>query len=202
MVGYGMTEAAPLLAYAGPDTYVPGSCGRPVDYSEVRIDSEDPEHIAGEIQARGMNICSGYFKNEEASATAFTEDGWLRTGDLGIMDAQKNIFIRGRSKSMILSANGQNIYPEELEAIINQQPYVLESVVVDRSSKLVALVVLDQEAIKKAKLDAEAVSDIPETLRVTANRNLPAYSQITKVEVMSTPFEKTPKMSIKRFMYK
>ena len=202
MVGYGMTEAAPLLAYAGPDTYVPGSCGRPVDYSEVRIESEDPEHIAGEIQARGMNICSGYFKNEEASATAFTEDGWLRTGDLGIMDAQKNIFIRGRSKSMILSANGQNIYPEELEAIINQQPYVLESVVVDRSSKLVALVVLDQEAIKKAKLDAEAVSDIPETLRVTANRNLPAYSQITKVEVMSTPFEKTPKMSIKRFMYK
>lgn len=202
LVGYGMTEACPLLAYEDPDKYVPGSCGKPVSCSEVRIDSEDPQHVAGEIQARGRNICLGYFKNPEASANAFTDDGFLRTGDLGIMDSEGNIFIKGRSKTMILSANGQNIYPEEVEAIVNNLDYVAESVVVDRSSKLVALVYLDQEAIKKAKLDDEAISDIPERVRVESNRQLPSYSQITKVEVVLAPFEKTPKMSIKRFMYK
>ena len=202
MVGYGMTEACPLLAYETPSKFVAGSCGKPVDCAEVRIDSEDPQHIAGEIQAKGRNICLGYFKNEEASANAFTDDGFLRTGDLGIMDKDGNIFIKGRSKSMILSANGQNIYPEELEAIINAMDYVAESVVLDRSSKLVALLYLDDAAIKKAGLDDEAVADIPENIRVAANRQLPAYSQIAKVEVVTVPFEKTPKMSIKRFLYK
>lgn len=168
----------------------------------MRIDSEDPQHIAGEILARGTNICSGYFKNPEASENAFTEDGFLRTGDLGIMDKEGNIFIKGRSKNMILSANGQNIYPEEVEAVINSQSYVAESVVVDRSSRLVALVYLDDAAIKKAGLDDEAVSDIPETVRVNSNRVLPLYSQITKVEIVTEPFIKTPKMSIKRFLYK
>ena len=202
MVGYGMTEACPLLAYEDPSRFVMGSCGKAVDCAEVRIDSEDPQHIAGEIQARGRNICVGYFKNPEASANAFTDDGFLRTGDLGIMDSKGNIFIKGRSKSLILSANGQNIYPEEIEAIINGMDYVAESLVVDRASKLVAMVYLDEAAIKKSGLDAETVADIPENVRVCANRQLPMYSQIAKVEVVAAPFEKTPKMSIKRFLYK
>lgn len=201
-VGYGMTEAAPLLAYEHWNFYAPGSCGKPVDCALVRIDSEDPEHIAGEIQAKGTNICSGYYKYPEADSSVFTADGWLHTGDLGTIDADGNVFIRGRSKSMILSANGQNIYPEEVEAVVNTRPFVAESVVVDRSTKLVALVYLDADAIRKAGLDDEAISDIPERVRVEANRHLPAYSKITKVEVVTAPFEKTPKMSIKRFLYK
>lgn len=201
-VGYGMTEATPLLAYEACTSYVPGSCGRSVDCAIVRIDSEDPQHVVGEIQAKGDNICIGYYKNPEATAAAFTEDGFLKTGDLGIIDAHGNIFIRGRSKSMILSANGQNIYPEEVEAVVNNQDYVVESVVVDRASKLVALVYLDAEAMKKAGLDEETVADLHETIRINANKALPSYSQLQKVEVVDKPFEKTPKMSIKRFMYK
>lgn len=201
-VGYGMTEAAPLLAYSRPEKYVPTSCGHYVDFATVRIDSIDPENVPGEIQAKGMNICSGYFNNPEASANAFTEDGYLHTGDLGVMDKNGNVFIKGRSKSMILSANGQNIYPEELEAVLNSQPFVVESVVVDRKTKLVALLYLDAEGMKKAGLGPAQVSDIPETIRVAANKVLPSYSQIAKVELMSQPFEKTPKMSIKRFLYK
>jgi len=202
LVGYGMTEACPLLAYEHWTKYVAGSCGKCVDVAEVRIDSEDPQHVVGEIQARGENIMTGYFKNPEATANAFTEDGWLKTGDLGVIDAEGNIFIRGRSKNMILGPSGQNIYPEEIEAIVNNQDYVVESVVVDRGGKLVALVFLDEQAIAKALLDAEAKSDIPENIRVGANRQLPSYSQLSKVELMSQPFEKTPKMSIKRFLYK
>ncbi len=201
-VGYGMTEAAPLLAYEACTSYVPGSCGRSVDCAIVRIDSEDPQHVVGEIQAKGDNVCIGYYKNPEATAAAFTEDGFLKTGDLGIIDANGNIFIRGRSKSMILSANGQNIYPEEVEAVVNNQDYVVESVVVDRAGKLVALVYLDEDAMKKAVLDEETVADLHETIRINANKALPSYSQLQKVEVVDKPFEKTPKMSIKRFMYK
>ena len=202
LVGYGMTEACPLLAYEHWTKYVAGSCGKCVDVAEVRIDSEDPQHVVGEIQARGENIMIGYYKNPEATANAFTEDGWLKTGDLGVIDAEGNIFIRGRSKNMILGPSGQNIYPEEIEAIVNNQPYVIESVVVDRGGKLVALVFTDEQAIAKALLDAEAKSNIPENIRLGANRQLPAYSQIYKVELQAQPFEKTPKMSIKRFLYK
>lgn len=201
-VGYGMTEAAPLLAYEDWKSFKLGSCGKAVAGCEVRIDSEDPQHIAGEIQARGTNICSGYFENPDANRNAFTEDGFLKTGDLGIIDKDGNIFIKGRSKNMILSANGQNIYPEEVETIVNSQAYVAESVVVDRNSRLVALIYLDKDAIRKGNLDEEAVSDIPETVRIASNRVLPSYSQIAKVEVVLAPFEKTPKMSIKRFLYK
>ena len=201
-VGYGMTEACPLLAYELPSRYVAGSCGKPVDCAVVRIASDDPHNVVGEIQAKGENICLGYFKNPEASANAFTEDGFLRTGDLGIIDNDGNLFIRGRSKNMILGPSGQNIYPEEIEAIVNNQDYVLETVVVDRGGKLVALVFLDEQAIAKALLDPEAVSEIPENIRGGANKKLPAYSQLTKVEIVKEPFEKTPKMSIKRFMYK
>ncbi len=202
LVGYGMTEACPLLAYEHWTKYVAGSCGKCVDVAEVRIDSEDPQHVVGEIQARGENIMIGYYKNPEATANAFTEDGWLKTGDLGIIDAEGNIFIRGRSKNMILGPSGQNIYPEEIEAVVNNQDYVIESVVVDRGGKLVALVFLDEQAIAKALLDVEARSNIPENIRAGANRQLPPYSQIAKVELQAQPFEKTPKMSIKRFLYK
>ncbi|MBQ4388777.1 MAG: AMP-binding protein [Bacteroidales bacterium] len=202
LVGYGMTEACPLLAYEHWTKYVPGSCGKAVDVAEVRIDSDDPHHTVGEIQARGENITIGYYKNEEATANAFTEDGWLRTGDLGIMDADGNIFIRGRSKNMILGPSGQNIYPEELEAVVNNQPYVMESVVVERGGKLVALVFLDEQAVATALLDAEAKAEIPDNIRMGANRQLPNYSQLAKVELMDKPFEKTPKMSIRRFLYK
>ncbi|MBQ9583005.1 MAG: AMP-binding protein [Bacteroidales bacterium] len=200
-VGYGMTEAAPLLAYAQPQEFVPGSCGMKVDSAQVRIDSEDPEHIPGEIQAKGTNICSGYFNNPEASENAFTEDGFLRTGDLGVMDAKGNIFIKGRSKTMILSANGQNIYPEEIEASINSMEFVSESLVVDRASKLTAIVRFDQEQIKAKGLSALDVHDLPEKIRVMINRIMPSYSQISKVEEKRDTFDKTPKGSIKRFLY-
>ena len=200
-VGYGMTEAAPLLAFRCWWEYAPGSCGQAVDCAEVRIDSEDPRGIAGEILAKGTNICSGYYKYPEADSAVFTADGYLHTGDLGTIDKDGNIFIRGRSKTMFLSANGQNIYPEELEAVINSRPYVAESVVVDRGGKLVALVFLDQKAIDDAKLTPETVSDIPEDIRRSSNKKLPGYSQIAKVEIVTAPFEKTPKMSIKRFLY-
>lgn len=201
-IGYGMTEAAPLLAYEDWDKFAVRSCGKVVTNCEVRIDSDDPQHTVGEIQARGLNIMSGYYKNPEATKAAFTEDGWLNTGDLGVIDAEGNIFIKGRSKNMILSSNGQNIYPEEIEAAVNNQPYVLESVVVDRASKLVALVYLDDKKIAADNLDEEAVSELISDLMNNVNKSLPSYSKITKVERVSEPFAKTPKMSIKRFLYK
>ena len=194
-----MTEAAPLMAYEDWWEFAPKSCGKPIDTVEVRIDSEDPYTKVGEIQARGTNIMSGYYKNEEATKAAFTEDGWMRTGDLGLLDKKGNIFIKGRSKNMILSANGQNIYPEEIEAAINNQPYVVESVVVDRKASLVGLIYLDKEKMAGEGVELEAHIEF---VRAEVNKSMPSYSKIAKIEVMDTPFEKTPKMSIKRFMYK
>jgi long-chain acyl-CoA synthetase len=195
-VGYGMTEACPLIAYEWWTDFAPGSCGKPVH--EVRIDSSDPQHIPGEIQARGANLTIGYYKNPEANALAFTEDGWFRTGDLGVMDSKRNVFIRGRIKSMILSSSGQNIYPEEIESVLSCNQYVSESVVVDRDGKIVALVYLEipEDA------DPEDLENLPEKIADEANRSLPKYSQIAKVEIVDKPFEKTPKMSIKRYLYK
>ena len=198
-VGYGMTEAAPLLAYEDWWDFASKSCGKAVDSVEVRIDSEDPRTKVGEIQARGNSIMSGYYKNDEATAAAFTEDGWMRTGDLGVVDAVGNIYIKGRSKNMILSANGQNIYPEEIEAVINNQDYVIESVVVDRGASLVALVYVDGDKLTADGLNLDEQMTL---MRTAVNAEMPAYSKISKVEVMDQPFEKTPKMSIKRFMYK
>ena len=198
-VGYGMTEAAPLMAYEDWWEFAPKSCGKAVDTVEVRIDSEDPYKKVGEIQARGVNIMSGYYKNEEATAAAFTADGWMRTGDLGLLDKKGNIFIKGRSKNMILSANGQNIFPEEIEAVINNQPYVIESVVVDRKHSLVGLVYIDKDKLQADGLDFEVQMAL---IKSEVNKSMPAYSKIAKIEVMDSPFEKTPKMSIKRFMYK
>ena len=198
-VGYGMTEAAPLMAYEDWYDFAAKSCGKPIDTIEVRIDSEDPYNKVGEIQARGMNVMSGYFKNEEATNAAFTEDGWMRTGDLGVIDKKGNIFIKGRSKNMILSANGQNIYPEEIEAVVNNQPYVIESVVINRGASLVALVFTDSDKMKAENIDTEIFK---KSIMVEVNKSMPAYSKINTVEIMDKPFEKTPKMSIKRFMYK
>ena len=198
-VGYGMTEAAPLMAYEDWWEFVSKSCGKAVDSVQVRIDSEDPYNKVGEIQAKGISLMSGYYKNEEATKAAFTEDGWMRTGDLGVLDAAGNIFIRGRSKNMILSANGQNIYPEEIEAVVNNQPYILESVVVDRGASLVALVYVDKEKLAADGFDLDVKML---ELKTEVNKSMPSYSKITKVEVMDQPFEKTPKMSIKRFLYK
>ena len=198
-VGYGMTEAAPLMAYEDWWEFVSKSCGKAIDTVEVRIDSEDPYTKVGEIQARGMNIMSGYYKNEEATKAAFTEDGWMRTGDLGLLDKKGNIFIKGRSKNMILSANGQNIYPEEIEAAVNNQPYIIESVVVNRGARLVALVYADAEKAKAEGTDMEAYKAV---LMAEVNKSMPSYSKVNAVEYMDQPFEKTPKMSIKRFMYK
>lgn len=200
-VGYGMTEAAPLIAYRHTSEFVQSSCGKYLDCEEVRIDSAEPAKVPGEIQAKGRNICAGYFKNPEATKALFTEDGWLRTGDLGVMDEDGNIFIKGRSKNMILSANGQNIFPEELEAVINSQDYIIESLVVDRKTKLVGLIYLDVEAMKKAGLDEATIAGYPEGIRKVCNKIFPTYSQLAAVEVVDKPFEKTPKMSIKRFLY-
>ena len=194
-VGYGMTEACPLLGYEWWTEFVPGSCGKPIH--ELRIDSEDPENIPGEIQARGRNLTIGYYKNPEATEASFTEDGWFRTGDLGVIDKDGNIFIRGRIKSMILNSSGQNIYPEEVEAVLSNCEYVDECLVVDRNGKIVALVYSDLPK----DMDEETRAAIPGNIRDAANKSLPAYSKISKVEMVNAPFEKTPKMSIKRFLY-
>lgn len=198
-VGYGMTECAPLLSYAAWDTFKAGSCGRAVDGLELRIDSENPHKRVGEIQAKGPNVMVGYYKNKEATKAAFTEDGFLRTGDLGIIDKQGNVFIKGRSKCMILTASGQNIYPEEVEAVLNNLPHVAESLVVERNKHLVALVSLtaDDLALDEATITAEL-----EQTRVEANTLLPSYSQIAKIEIIREGFAHTPKHSIKRFLYK
>ena len=195
-VGYGMTEACPLLGYEWWTNFVPGSCGKPVH--EVRIDSEDPHHVPGEIQARGRNLTIGYYKNPEATAAAFTQDGWFRTGDLGVMDEKGNIFIRGRIKSMILNSSGQNIYPEEVEAVLSNCPNVDECLVVDRDGKITALVYTEHPT----DMDEATRATIPGQIREAANKSLPAYSKIAKVEMMNEPFEKTPKKTIKRFLYK
>jgi long-chain acyl-CoA synthetase len=195
-VGYGMTEACPLLGYEWWTKFVPGSCGKPVH--EVRIDSEDPHHIPGEIQAKGPNLTIGYYKNPEATEAAFTEDGWFRTGDLGVMDEKGNIFIRGRIKSMILNSSGQNIYPEEVEAVLANCQYVDECLVVDRDGKITALIYTEFPE----DMDEETKAAIPGQIREAANKSLPSYSKIAKVEMMKEPFEKTPKKTIKRFLYK
>lgn len=197
-VGYGMTECAPLVAYQHWTTFKPGSCGRIVTLNEIRVDSSDPQKVVGELQVRGANVMMGYYKNEEATAAVFTEDGWLRTGDLGVIDAQGNIFIRGRSKCMILSANGQNIYPEEIEAKLNTMPYVGESLIVERDKRLVALVAPHEEQLKGA---TEPVEVLLEQTRQLANAELPKYSQIAQIEIIEGGFVHTPKHSIKRHLY-
>lgn len=200
-VGYGMTECGPLIGYRDPSTFKARSCGETVHRMEVRIDSKDPQNIVGEIQARGDNVMLGYYKNPDATSATFTDDGWLKTGDLGVVDNDGNIFIKGRSKSMILSANGQNIYPEEIEDKLNNLPLVAESIVVDREKKLVALVVPDYEKAAAESIEGDSLVKLMEENRNKLNDMLPIYSRITKFELREEAFEKTPKRSIKRFMY-
>ena len=201
-VGYGMTECAPLVTYEDWYKYVYRSCGKGIVGMEMRIDSEDPATKEGELQLRGVNVMMGYCKNPEASKEAFTEDGWMRTGDLGIIDKEGNLFLRGRSKNMLLSPNGQNIYPEEIEDKLNSLPLVSESVVVDREHKLVALVYSDPSLAKAEVLQGKTVEQVMKENVAKLNKMLPNYSQVTAIELVEKEFEKTPKRSIKRFMYK
>ena len=201
-VGYGATECAPIISYADYKTFVPGSCGRPVVHMEVKIDSHDSENVPGEILARGLNVMLGYYKNEEATQNTLDKEGWYHTGDLGTMDAEGNIFIKGRSKNMLLSSNGQNIYPEEIEDQLNSLPMVMESVVVQRGDKLAALVHPDFEEAKTMGLSTDDLQKLMEENRATINTELPAYSKITEIEIHEDEFEKTPKKSIKRYLYK
>lgn len=198
-VGYGMTECGPLICYSDWHSFAEGSCGRVVDRMELRIDSSDPEHEAGEIQVRGDNVMLGYYKNTEATDAAFTEDGWLRTGDMGVVDADGNLYIRGRCKSMILGPSGQNIYPEEIEECLNAMPLVAESLVVGRRNGIVALVVADVDASRRTG-DAEVGRVMAENLKAL-NATLPAYSRVASIELRAEEFEKTPKQSIKRYLY-
>ncbi|MCK9626589.1 MAG: AMP-binding protein [Bacteroidales bacterium] len=201
-VGYGMTECGPILGYEDWRKFKKKSCGKAVHRVEVRVDSDDPQNIVGEIHVRGDNVMEGYYKNPEATKAAFTEDGWMRTGDLGLIDKEGNIFIKGRSKNMILSANGQNIYPEEIEDKLNSQPYVVESIVVERDKKIVALVFPDLDRVSQESLDENDLAKLMEDNRIKLNLALPLYSRIAKIELLKEAFEKTPKRSIKRFMYK
>ncbi|HHT34171.1 MAG: AMP-binding protein [Proteiniphilum sp.] len=200
-VGYGMTECAPLISYDHHYDFVPTSCGQVLEgIMEARIDSPDPEKIPGEIQVRGENVMKGYYKNPEATSAAFTDDGWLKTGDSGIMLGNR-LFIKGRIKSMLLTANGQNVYPEEIESRLNNLPYVADSLVVLRKFRLVALVYPDMAAISTNQVTPEKLALIMRDNLVTLNKSVAGYEKISTIELVDSEFEKTPKKSIKRFLY-
>ena len=199
-VGYGMTECGPIICYADWKNHKLGSCGKAVPRMEVKIDSPDETKITGEILVKGANVMMGYYKNEEATKAVFTEDGWLRTGDLGIKDKDGNVYIKGRSKNMILGASGQNIYPEEIEDLLNSMELVNESLVKEENGKLVALVYLDQDYLdtKNITLSQE---EIKNQIKTQANQVLSAYEQLSAIYLQEEEFEKTPKRSIKRYIY-
>ena len=202
-VGYGMTECGPLLSYKRWQDFVIRSCGAVAHPGvEIRIDSSNPSKIPGEIQAKGASVMDGYYKNPEATNATFTSDGWLKTGDMGLMDKKENIFIKGRCKNMILTANGQNVYPEEIEDLVNQLPMVAESLVIGRKHGLVALIVPNPDAVKEAGIAPDQLHKVMEENLFALNEKLPVYSKLTACEIKNEPFEKTPKLSIKRFMYK
>ncbi len=200
-VGYGMTECGPIICYEDWSRFAVGSCGKPAPRMEVKILSDDPANVPGEIICRGPNVMLGYYKNEEATESVMDKDGWLHTGDLGTMDAAGNVFIKGRSKNMLLGPSGQNIYPEEIEDKLNNMPYVAESIIVQQNNKLVGLVYPDFDELFANGLKNEDIDRIMEDNRVALNQLLPAYSQIAKMKVYPEEFEKTPKKSIKRFLY-
>ena len=201
-VGYGMTECGPLISYENHEQYVPGSCGKILKgIMQVRIDSDDPYNKVGEIQVYGENVMRGYYKNEEATANVFTEDGWLRTGDLGTIDAEKRIYIRGRSKTMILGPSGQNIYPEEIESKLNNLPFVMESVVIEKEGKLIGLVYPDYDTVDSTGVSHDDLPVIMEQNRIALNKLLAPYEAVSQLQLYPTEFEKTPKKSIKRYLY-
>ena len=200
-VGYGMTECAPLISFSLCEDFVPHSCGKILDCMQVRIDSDDPFNIAGEIQVKGQNVMLGYYKNEKATQAVFTDDGWLRTGDLGTIDRNNNIFLRGRLKTMILGASGQNIYPEEIESKLNNHPYILESLIVEKNQKLIALVYPDYEAVNQAGILHADLPAIMEQNKESLNKIVASYEKIAEIQLYPNEFEKTPKKSIKRYLY-
>ena len=201
-IGYGMTECAPLISYAPWNEFIPTSSGKVLDIMEARIYKDHPEAIVGEIQVRGENVMTGYYKNKEATDEVFTEDGWLRTGDLGTMDEDGNIFIRGRSKTMILGPSGQNIFPEEIEAKLSNLPFIMESLIIERGKKLVALVYADYEALDSLGLNTpENIKTIMDENLKNLNNSVAAYEKVSQIQLYPTEFEKTPKKSIKRYLY-
>ena len=200
-VGYGATECAPIICYRDWKTFVLGSCGQEAYHMKVKINSSNPAHIPGEILAKGPNVMLGYYKNEEATRETLDSDGWYHTGDLGTMDFDGNVFINGRSKNMLLGANGQNIYPEEIEDKLNSMTMVVESVVVQRDQKLVGLVYPDYDEAKNMNFNDTDIANVMEQNRIQLNEQLPAYEKITEIEIRKEEFEKTPKRSIKRFLY-
>jgi long-chain acyl-CoA synthetase len=200
-VGYGMTECGPLISYASWDTTKLGASGRAVDTLEVTIDSPDPQSIVGEIILRGENVMLGYYKNEKATSEMIDDKGWMHTGDLGVIDKDGNIFIKGRSKSMILGPSGKNIYPEEIEAVINNKDYIVESVVISVDNKLIALVFPDYEMMKRDNITEEQLLEILEKTRKEVNERLPDFMSVSKFKIHPEEFAKTPKRSIKRFLY-
>jgi long-chain acyl-CoA synthetase len=200
-IGYGMTECGPLISYANWDKAKLGSAGKLVDALEIKIDSEDPYNVVGEIMVRGENVMLGYYKNPEATQQALDSEGWLHTGDLGVIDKDNYVYIRGRSKSMVLGSSGENIYPEEVEAKLNNMPYVMESVVLDHKNKLVALVYPDYDLVDAEKIDEKRLLEIMEETKKEVNKNLAKYMQISKIKIHPEEFQKTPKKSIKRFLY-
>lgn len=201
-IGYGMTECAPLISYTPAEEFILTSCGRPLEgLMNARIDSLDPENIAGEICVWGEHVMKGYYKNPEATAEVLDSDGLFHTGDMGTMGADGTLYIRGRCKSMILSSSGQNIYPEEIEAKYNNMPYVMESLIVEREGRLVALIYPDHEQLDKDSIDQNKVNDIFENIRKEVNKNIAGYEQVSSFVIYPTEFERTPKKSIKRYLY-
>jgi long-chain acyl-CoA synthetase len=200
-VGYGATECAPIICYADYKEFVPGSCGKAALHMQVRINSSDPENIPGEILCKGPNVLLGYYKNEQATREAIDSDGWFHTGDLGLMDAEGNVFIKGRSKTMLLSANGQNVYPEEVEDQLNSMPMVTESVMIQEGDKFIGLVYPDFDEAKAMGFTREDLENIMEQNRKDLNAVLPAYCRLAEIRIHEEEFEKTPKKSIKRFLY-
>ena len=202
MTGYGLTELAPIVSYGRVGKYIPKSCGEYLpEIMEVKIDSPDPEHIAGELSVKGDVVFKGYYKNPEATAQVL-QDGWFRTGDIGTIDKNRNVFLLGRSKNMILTGNGQNVYPEEIEVILNELPYVSESIVLQRGRLITALIVPNVDALDRAGIGADTLDAIMKHNIQYVNSKLPAYSAINSFELRFEPFSKTPKGSIRRFMYK
>ncbi len=201
-VGYGMSECAPLISYTDWSEFQATSCGKPIaGHMYARIDSADPENVAGEICVWGEHVMKGYYKNEKATAEVIDAEGVLHTGDIGTMSADGTIYIRGRCKSMILSASGQNIYPEEIEAKLNNMPYVMESIVVDRKGKLVALVYPDYDELDSESVPITKIEEVMEQARLEVNKIIANYEQISSIVVYPTEFERTPKRSIKRYLY-
>lgn len=200
-VGYGMTECGPIISFDECKDYAPHSAGRAVVGMEIRINSSDPQHIPGEIQVKGRNVMMGYFKNEEATANTFSKDGWMRTGDIGIIDKNGFLFIKGRCKTMILGPNGQNIYPEEIESKINNLPFVTESIVTQRNEKLVALIYPDYAAMDEMGIQRTDLDTIMDEQRKKLNEQLASYEGLSAIIIHPTEFEKTPKKSIKRYLY-